>query len=306
MPDVVVIGSINQDVVVQVPAPPGPGETVLAGTVSITPGGKGANQAVAAARLGASVSMVGRVGDHAVDAAGPELKAGLAAAGVDVSDVWETPGVPSGRAFITITPDGENRIIVAAGANGALTAADVDAGAELLHQAKVVATQLEIPYEATQRLAEAAAGSGVPLVLNLAPAAVLPPEVLAKVAVLVVNEHEAAFLLGEPVRAGQDPAAAVAAARRLLGTGPAAVALTLGAGGAVWCTGGDGGGSGHIPAPAVDVVDTTGAGDAFVGALAARLADGQDLGAATGFAVRVASEATTTQGAQLRAASRGR
>ena len=298
MPDVVVVGSINQDIVVEVPAPPGPGETVLAGAVSITPGGKGANQAVAAARNGASVSMVGRVGDGAVDAAGPALKDDLAGAGVDVSNVRETPGVPSGRAFITVTPDGENRIIVAAGANAALSAGDVDAGAELLMQAKVVATQLEIPRQATQRLATAAAGHGVPLILNLAPAAVLPPEVLAAVAVLVVNEHEAAFLLGEPVRAGQDPGAAESAARRLLGMGPAAVALTLGGAGAVWCTAGA---SGHVPAPEVNVVDTTGAGDAFVGALAAQLADGHDLGAATAFAVRVASEATTTRGAQVSA-----
>ena len=298
MPDVVVVGSVNQDIVVQVPEPPGPGETVLAGDVSITPGGKGANQAVAVARTGASVSMVGRVGDGAADAAGPALKDELAAAGVDVSNVRETPGVPSGRAFITVTPDGENRIIVAAGANAALSAGDVDAVADLLMRAKVIATQLEIPRQATQRLATAAASYGVPLILNLAPATVLPAEVLAAVAVLVVNEHEAAFLLGEPVRAGQDPRAAESAAGRLLGMGPAAVALTLGAAGAVWCTAGA---AGHVPAPEVKVVDTTGAGDAFAGALAARLADGQDLAAATAFAVRVASEATTTRGAQLSA-----
>jgi ribokinase len=314
VPDVVVVGSINQDIVVEVAEPPGPGETVLAGAVSITPGGKGANQAVAAARLGASVSMVGRVGDATVDAAGPALKRELAAAGVDVSAVWETPDVPSGRAFITVTPDGENRIIVAAGANGTLTATDVDTVTGLLRRAKVVATQLEIPRQATERLAAAAAGYGVPLILNLAPAAALAPEVLAKVAVLVVNEHEAAFLLGEPVHTGD----AAAAARRLLDLGPSAVALTLGAAGAVWCTrspGARGHGAGcpgtrissaaggdiegHVAAPRVQVVDTTGAGDAFAGTLAARLADGQDLGAATRFAVRVASEATTIRGAQL-------
>lgn len=309
MPDVVVVGSINQDIVVQVPAPPGPGETVLASTVSITPGGKGANQAVAAARLGASVSMVGRVGDATVDAAAPALRTELAAAGVDVSGVRETPGTASGRAFITVTPDGENRIVVAAGANGALTAADVDACSDLLQQAKLIVTQLEIPREATERLAAAAAGYGVPLILNLAPPAALPPEVLATVTVLVVNEHEAAFLLGEPVQAGRDPEAATAAARLLLGKGPAAVTLTLGAAGAVWCTRGPGAPAsgeteGHVPAPPVNVVDTTGAGDAFVGALAARLAGGQDLGAATRFAVRVASEATTVRGAQLTAGAR--
>ena len=302
MADVVVVGSINQDIVVQVPAPPGPGETVLADAVSVTPGGKGANQAVAAARLGASVSMVGRVGDAGVDAAGPALKTQLAAAGVDVSCIAETPGAASGRAFITVTPDGENRIVVAAGANASLTAADVDACADLLQQAAVIVTQLEIPREVTERLAAAAAGYGVPLVLNLAPAAALPPEVLATVAVLVVNEHEAAVLLGEPVQAGRDPEAATAAARRLLGKGPAAVTLTLGAAGAVWCTRGPGTSGeteGHVPAPPVQAVDTTGAGDAFAGALAARLAAGHDLSAATRFAVQVASEATTTRGAQL-------
>jgi ribokinase len=294
--DVVVVGSINQDLVVRVPAPPGPGETVLAESVSTTPGGKGANQAVAAARLGAPVSMVGRVGDAAVDSAGPELRTGLAAAGVDVSNVQETPGALSGRAFITVTPDGENRIIVAAGANGALTPADVDACADALAHAKVIVTQLEIRRQTTERLAAAAAGYGVPLLLNLAPAAALAPDVLAAVGVLVVNEHEAGFLLGEPVH----PGGALAAARRLLDAGPAAVALTLGAAGAVWSTRGSGGqDEGHVPAPAVKVVDTTGAGDAFVGALAARLAAGHDLGAATRFAVRVASEATTTRGARL-------
>jgi ribokinase len=297
--DVVVVGSINQDIVVRVPAPPGPGETVLADAASTTAGGKGANQAVAAARLGVPVSMVGRVGDAAADPAGPALKEGLAAAGVDVSNVVETPGVLSGRALITLTPDGENRIVVAAGANASLTAADVDACADLLGRAKVIVTQMEIPRQVTQRLAEVAAGRQVPLVLNLAPAAALAPDVLAKVAVLVVNEHEAGFLLGEEVR----PEGAAAAARRLLETGPSAVALTMGAAGAVWCARGRGiaaGGEtgGHVPAPVVKVVDTTGAGDAFVGALAARLAAGQDIGTATRFAVRVASEATTTHGAQ--------
>ncbi len=304
MPDVVVVGSINQDIVVQVPTPPGPGETVLADAVSITPGGKGANQAVAAARAGASVTMVGRVGDAAADAAGPALKAGLAEAGVDVSGVRETPAVPSGRAFITVTPDGENTIVVAAGANASLTADDVDTCAGLLSRASVVVTQLEIPREVTGRLATVCADHGVPLILNLAPAAKLPPDLLARVTVLVVNEHEAAFLLGEPV----SPAGAEAAARRLLAVGPSAVALTLGPAGAVWCarrpdsTGADGG---RVPAPEVRVVDTTGAGDAFVGALAARIAAGEDLRAATAFAVRVASEATTTRGAQRAAGGGG-
>jgi ribokinase len=329
VPDVVVVGSINQDIVVQVPAPPGPGETVLADAVSITPGGKGANQAVAAARAGASVAMVGRVGDAAADAAGPALKAGLAEAGVDVSGVRETPAVPSGRAFITVTPDGENTIVVAAGANASLTADDVDACAGLLSRASVVVTQLEIPREVTGRLATVCADHGVPLILNLAPAAKLPPGLLARVTVLVVNEHEAAFLLGEPVR----PGGAEAAARRLLAVGPSAVALTLGAAGAVWCArgpastgaegtgaggtgaggtgaggtgaGGTGADGGRVPAPEVRVVDTTGAGDAFVGALAARIAAGEDLHAATAFAVRVASEATTTRGAQRAAGDGG-
>ncbi|HZC70113.1 MAG TPA: ribokinase [Jatrophihabitans sp.] len=267
-PDVVVVGSINTDLVLRVPRLPAPGETVLAIDQSRFAGGKGANQAVAAARLGAAVAFVGCVGD---DDAGRAMRANLQAAGVDAQHVRTTGAAPTGAAYISVDDRGENTIVVVAGANGELGAADVAAASEVIRTAPLVLAQLEIPDAAVAAVIE----TGATVLLNAAPARPMPRELLDRLDVLVVNESEAAIL----------PAG-------LRG----AVVVTHGARGASWRAGSA---EGFAPAPSVDVVDTTGAGDAFVGALAAALSGGAALPSAVGRAVHVASRATTIAGAQL-------
>jgi ribokinase len=190
-----------------------------------------------------------------------------------------------------VTPDGENAITVAPGANHRLTPQDVDAAAEDIRAAAVLVAQMELPPESVARVAEVAAAGGTRFVLNLAPMREVPEEVLAVPDPLVVNEHEAAFLLGERV----EPEGALEAAGELLELGPDSAVITLGAAGAVFASAEE---SGHCPAPEVDVVDTTGAGDAFVGALAARLARGSSLAEAVAYAVRAGSAAVAKPGAQ--------
>ncbi|HEY6793084.1 MAG TPA: ribokinase, partial [Kineosporiaceae bacterium] len=262
---VVVVGSANADLVVRVERRPGPGETVLGGDLRILPGGKGANQAVAAARLGARTSFVGRVGE---DTHGDLLLESLRTSGVDVSAVHRDPA-PTGVAVITVTPDGDNSIVVAPGANARVSASD--AGGEVVEQAAVLLLQREIDPAASLAAAQRCRGL---VILNLAPSGPAPQPLLDRIDVLVVNEHEAVDLLAArgapPLPAGEGPRAV---ARRLQALGPRAVVVTLGPAGAV---GVDAGRSYHVPAPQVEVVDTTGAGDAFTGALAWRLADGDD------------------------------
>ncbi|HHC08166.1 MAG TPA: ribokinase [Actinobacteria bacterium] len=277
MVDVVVVGSVNQDLVVRVPRHPIPGETVLGLGLSTWEGGKGANQAVVAARLGARVAFVGRVG---ADEAGGMLLAGLAAEGIDTRWVAVDGAVPSGTALITVDETGENAIVVVPGANHALGVADVRAAAETLEGAAVTLLQLEVPLEVVVEAARLAGGT---VVLNPAPARELPGDLLGRVDVLVPNRHELAALVGT-----DDPAAA-----RALGV--AAVVVTLGAEGAALVTDE---GVVEVPAPVVEAVDTTGAGDAFCGTLAARLALGDDLVGAVRSAVEVAARATTRPGAR--------
>jgi len=289
-PSVFVVGSINQDYVLSVERRPKPGETLGGASLAVHPGGKGANQAVAAALLGARVALLGRVGD---DPAGASLRAELAGRGVDTAAVGTTDQAPTGAAFITVTPDGENAIVVAPGANHRLVPGDVDAVAGAIRSAAVLVAQLEVPLEVVGRAVEVAARSPTTrVVLNLAPARPVPGALLARVDVLVVNEHEAGVLLGEEV---DGVAAATRAAEDLRGRGPEAVTVTLGAAGAVLA---GPGGSGHVPAPRADVVDTTGAGDAFVGALAAELAAGASLAGAVAAGVRAGTAAVEAKGAQ--------
>jgi len=278
---VVVVGSANADLVVTVERRPGAGETVLGGDLRTLPGGKGANQAVAAARLGATTAFVGRLGD---DAHGALLRSSLAAAGVDVQGV-RVDAAPTGVAVITVTPDGDNSIVVAPGANGRVGPAD--ARGDVVAGAAVLLLQREIDPAAS--LAAALQCRGL-VVLNLAPSGPMPPALLARADVLVVNEHEAADLLPG------DRVPPLVAAERLRGLGPSAVVVTLGAAGAVAVD--DAGRAHRVAAPAVAVVDTTGAGDAFTGALAWRLAAGDDLGTALAVAVRVGALAVTRPGAQ--------
>ncbi|HEY0129543.1 MAG TPA: ribokinase, partial [Rubrobacteraceae bacterium] len=263
MAEVFVVGSINQDFVLKVEHRPEPGETVTDALLSKGNGGKGANQAAAAALLGASVVFLGRVGG---DGFGEPLVRALAEKGVDTSLVEQAAGASTGTAFITVTPDGENAITVAPGANRSLVPADVDAASAEIAEARVLVAQMEVPPEVVLRAVELAAENGTRALVNLAPPFEVPRKLLERLDPLVVNEHEASFLLGESVD-GVD--GALAAAPELLSLGPSSAVITVGAAGVIFS---DGESTAHIPAPKADVVDTTGAGDAFVGALAARLA----------------------------------
>jgi ribokinase len=273
---IALVGSINLDIVVGVDRHPAPGETVLGDDRQELPGGKGANQAVAAARLGAEVAFVGRVGD---DDAGRRLRDGLAAEGVDVTHVRVDADAPTGVALIAVDRAGENTIVVSSGANARVSAADVEAARDVLANAAVTLVQHEVPEEA---VAAAIAAAGGTVVLNPAPAR----PIVAPVDVLVPNRGELEALAG---RAG-DP---VALARSL---DPArAVVVTLGNEGAAVI---EGSRVERIPAPRVDAVDTTGAGDAFCGALAEALDAGADLVESARWAVRAAAASVTRPGAQ--------
>lgn len=289
--DVFVIGSMNRDFVLKVSRRPMPGETVTNAKLSLHNGGKGANQSVAAARLGASVSFLGCIGD---DGIGEPLIESLRGNGVDASLVKTAENVATGAAFITVTPDGENAITVAPGANRSLTPRHVDEAAEVIRNSRVLVAQMEIPLETVERAAEAASLSGdTRVLLNLAPSREMPDSVLEKLDPLVVNEHEAAFLLEGKVEGGVE--GAKKAASSLLALGPKSAVVTIGASGAVFA---DAHSSEHFAAPKVEAVDTTGAGDTFVGALAARIAAGDSLSDATAYAVRAGAVAVTKEGAQ--------
>jgi ribokinase len=246
-PEVFVVGSVNADLVVEVPRRPGPGETVSGTDLATLPGGKGANQAVAAARLGGRVAMLGRVGR---DSAGDVVTAALSHAGVDTADVEALADVPTGVALITLTPDGENSIVVSPGANGRLAPGDVDAVRERLGRAAVLTLQLEIPVETVVRAVAVGAEVGSRIVLNLAPPRRLPDTVLRDLDPLVVNEHEAAALLGAVV-----PGRGEEVARRLCDLGPRSAVVTLGAAGAAFA---GSGATGQTRAPRVSVDHTTG------------------------------------------------
>ncbi|TQN44189.1 ribokinase [Blastococcus colisei] len=289
---VVVVGSANADLVLQVHHRPAPGETVLAGTSTTTPGGKGANQAVAAARMGGRATFVGCVGR---DGHARLLQSSMHEAGVDLAGV-AVVDAPTGHAVIVITPDGENSIIVTPGANSSLDADAVDRSAARWTGDDVVVAQLEIPMETVTRAARRAAQVGARFVLNAAPAAAVAPEVLALCDPLVVNEDEAGVIVahaGVDLGANLEGIKATAAALTALGARSAVV--TLGPEGALVASAA---GVEHIPAPRVRAVDTTGAGDGFVGALAARLSRGDSLSDAARVAAAFASAAVTRLGAQ--------
>ncbi|WP_406639804.1 ribokinase [Amycolatopsis sp. WGS_07] len=276
---VLVVGSANADLVVPVDRRPGGGETVLGGDTALSPGGKGANTAVAAGKLGADVALLGAVGD---DPYGRMLRDSLSDAGVDTQFV-RTVERPTGIAYITVTPDGENSILVSPGANSALEPGDITD--EALDGVRVLVASLEVPLPTVERAVVRAREKGVRVLLNLSPAAEVSAETLAALDVLLVNEHEAAYLLGAD---DADP-------RKLLELGPRAAVVTLGAKGAAVIEGDK---STTVESPKVAAVDTTGAGDAFAGALAAALADGADLVEAANRAVKVAAVTVTRHGAQ--------
>ncbi|MEU5800737.1 MULTISPECIES: ribokinase [Streptomyces] len=285
--DLLVVGSANADLVVGVERRPGPGETVLGTDLVVHPGGKGANQAVAAARLGARTALLARVGD---DAHGRLLRASQQEAGVDTGGVL-VGGAPTGVALITVDPSGDNSIVVSPGANARLTPDDVRAAGPLFASARVVSVQLEIPLDTVAETARAL-GPGARLVLNPSPPAPLPGEVLAACDPLVLNEHEARSILGDG--AGDTPEGW---ARGLTALGPRSVVITLGAEGAL-VSDSRTGEAVRVPSPRVAALDTTGAGDAFTAALAWRLGLGEELTEAAAFAVRVGAAAVTKEGAQ--------
>ena len=282
----VVVGSINVDHVAGVEHLPQPGETVLARSYAVHAGGKGANQTIALARAGAAVMLVGRVGR---DDDGHFVLSTLREAGVDTTHVGSTADAPTGRAFIQVSPTGENVICVVGGANATLTPADLPADA--IASAGVLVLQGEIPAPTSLAAARIAAGGGARVVLNLAPWYPVPADALANVGVLVVNESEAGEELSLDGWAVRDRPVEVV--RRLAELGPDVV-LTLGAQGVVWSAGGQ---VGQLAAHRVEVVDTTGAGDAFVGNLAAALLAGRGFAEAVAWANAAGALASTAHGA---------
>ncbi len=290
---VVVVGSANADLVVDIHHRPAPGETILGSDLVTTAGGKGANQAVAAGRMGGDVAFIGCVGD---DGNGRMLRASLDRAGVELTGL-RTVAAPTGIAFIMLTPDGENSIIVSPGANRHVTAGMIDDLEAVWSGAAVVVVQLEIPMDAITHLVSRARDAGSRVVVNAAPAAELTPEVLAACDPLVVNESEATFLLDHAAAAASvSEPTPVDTASRVLDLGPRSVVLTLGSDGAVFTERGTR--PVRVPARVVTPVDTTGAGDAFVGALAVELARGESLESAVRRATDVAAVAVTRRGAQ--------
>ena len=284
--EIVVVGSANLDLVVDVDRVPLVGETVMGGDLRRIAGGKGANQAVAAARLGRRVAMIGRVGD---DEGGSILREALDRDGIDTTALISTADTPNGVALIAVGADGDNAIVVSPGANARLTPADVEAAAAMLAGAAVTLLQLEVPLATVTAAARASAGT---VVLNPAPAPdrPLPPELLAAVNVLVPNQTELATLTGHD--GAVDVETAVGLARSLA---VPAVVVTLGPGGALVVTADE---ATHVHAPVVTPVDTTAAGDSFCAALADGLVGGATIVDAARWAVRVGAATTLRPGAQ--------
>jgi ribokinase len=286
---IAVVGSLNMDLVIRSPRIPRPGETILGKELHTVPGGKGANQAVAAARLGAQVSMIGRVGQ---DAFATSLLESLATDGIDHAFVLQDAETATGVALIVVDDSGENSIVVSSGANMRLSPADVEAAESVIIAADLLILQLEVPLESVIRSAELAQAHGVKVVLNPAPAYPLPARLLSMVDVLVPNESEAAHLTGLPVGTETEAAKAVEA---LLGSGVGTVILTLGERGALPARKGE---MRVVPAFDVEPVDTTAAGDAFVAGLSVALAEGRDLYEAVRWGNAAGGLAATKLGAQ--------
>lgn len=289
VPRILVVGSINVDIGVLTERLPTPGETVTGGTLLINHGGKGANQAVAARRLGADVRFIGCVGD---DTFGPELRQSMAAEGIGVDGLATIAGTPSGTAMIVVDAAGRNQIAVASGANLRLTVDWVARFREDFAWAQVVLCQLEVPLDTVLWTLRTARQHGATTVLNPAPAQPVPPELWPLVDYLTPNEVEAVQMSGLPLAALSD---ASHVARALLARGPRVVILTLGVQGAFVSTHDH---TVHVPAFPVAVVDTTAAGDAFNGALAVALAEACPLAEAVRFANAAAGLTCIQRGAQ--------
>jgi ribokinase len=286
---IAVVGSLNMDLVVRAPHMPIPGETVIGSDFRTIPGGKGANQAVAAARLGAEVTMIGRVGD---DDFGRAQLRNLGELCIDTTHVIVDPEAATGIALITLDASGQNSIVLAPGANMRLTKEDINAARGAVVQSDALVLQLESPLEVVMYAVDMAHAEGVKVILNPAPAQPLPDETLAKLDYLIPNESETALLTGIEVA---DLDSAKEAAERLRDEGVGTVILTLGARGAFLASAEE---FVHVPGYEVEVVDTTAAGDAFVGGLAVALAQGQNLAEAVRYANAAGALAVTRLGAQ--------
>ena len=292
---ILVIGSSNTDLIIKLDRIPRPGETVIGGRFASAAGGKGANQAVAAARAGGKVAFLARVGR---DEMGERAIAGFVRDGIDVRHVIRDRAQPSGVALIFVGKDGENSIAVASGANEQLSPADVKKARSLLRKASIVLLQLETPLKTVQAAVQRAARAGAKVVLNPAPARALPDDLLKHVYLLTPNESEAELLTGVRVR---NQGTASKAADALLARGVQNVIVTMGARGAFVV------GPGIrmlIPACKVKAVDTTAAGDVFNGTLAVALAEGKSLLEAAQFATAAAAISVTRLGAQTSAPTR--
>jgi len=286
---IVVIGSSNTDMVVQTEHLPRPGETILGGKFFMNPGGKGANQAVAAARLGGTVIFIARTGDDIFGKQSVEL---FKQEGIDTSHIITDTNNPSGIALITVDKQGENCIVVASGANAALEPSDIDKIKQVIQEAGIVLVQLEIPLDTVEFVIEQASSANRKLILNPAPARGLPDNILKKISIITPNETEAEMLTGIKIK---DFATAEKAAKKLKDRGVETVIITLGAEGALIL---------HEnecllnPSPVVQAVDTTAAGDVFNGALAVALSENKSIAEAVQFACKAASISVTRLGAQ--------
>lgn len=284
---ILVIGSSNTDMTVRSATLPKPGETVLGGDFRMGPGGKGANQAVAARLLGGEVTFVCKLGR---DMFGEGASKHYESCGLDTSKIlWSDK--PSGVALITVDSKAENSIVVASGANADMTVSDIDSVADIIKSSGILLLQLEIPMDAVVHAAEIAYNAGVQVVLNPAPAAALPAELLKCVSILIPNETEASAISGIDINNFET---AAAAAERLKGMGVREVIITMGSRGSVVCDGD----CTFVPAVKVNAVDTTAAGDTFCGGVCVALSEGKDLLEAVKFATAAASIAVQRPGAQ--------
>jgi ribokinase len=283
-PKIVVVGSANTDMVIQVRRIPAPGETVIGREFVMAAGGKGANQAVAAARLGAEVTFVARLGG---DLFGDRAIAGYEQEGIDTTWIVRDPGTASGVALVFVDDAGENSIAVASGANARLTPDDVERAQAAIASADVLLVQLEVPLAAVSHAVQLASRAGVQVILNPAPAREVPASLLSQVSIATPNEHEIEVVVGESDRARS--------VEKMLGAGTQTVLVTLGAQGVLWA---DGGRQERVPAFRVQAVDTTAAGDAFNGALAYALAGKLAMAEAIRYASAAAAITVTRMGAQ--------
>ncbi len=289
---IIVVGSANTDMVIKTDKFPLPGETILGGEFFMFPGGKGANQAVAASRLGGNVTLIAKLGN---DVFGRQALQQFKQEGIRTDFIVSDSEYPSGVALITVDAKGENTIVVAQGSNGTLSAADLVQAEREFQQFEIVLLQLEIPLETVLYAAKLATANGKKVILNPAPATALPPELFSNIYIITPNKSEAEALTGVEIT---DLASIKAAAERILEKGVTHVVITLGKEGAYIL---NMQGGRHVATPQVEAVDSTAAGDVFNGALAVAISEGQNIDRAVAFANQAAALSVTKMGAQASA-----